>query len=364
LVHIGRNRMHKVDTYIRNSVLMAMLLVLLVLAGLDFLFTIFDELGGTNERYQTSDALLYVLLTFPRHVYDLLPMTALMGALIGLSVLASSNELVVMQTAGVKTQRIVWAVMKPAMLVMLAGLIIGEFIAPPLDLKAEVNKSIASSDEVVLSRFGNWQRDGDDFLHFNAMEPDGVLHGVSIYSFNEEQELTGNTVAESARYESSGWVLDNVRRTEFVQSDDGLQSVLEILETYRWDVDISPELLQLMIVDSYTLAISDLYRYAQRFVDQEQDATEYFLAFWEKVMQPFSTAVLVLVAISFIFGPLREATMGSRVFTAVSFGLLFIILQKLFRTVTLVYHFNPFVAVLIPIIFSAGLGFYLLRKAA
>jgi lipopolysaccharide export system permease protein len=356
--------MHKVDAYIRNSVLMAMLLVLLVLAGLDLLFTVFDELGGTNERYQTSDALLYVLLTFPRHVYDLLPMTALMGALIGLSVLATSNELVVMQSAGVKTVRIVWAVMKPAMLVMLAGLIIGEYIAPPLDLKAEVNKSIANSDELVLSPFGNWQRDGDDFLHFNAMEPDGVLHGVSIYSFNDNQELTANTIADSARYENSGWILEDVRRTAFVQNTDGAQSEIESYETYRWEVDISPELLQLMIVDSSTLAITDLYQYAQRFVDQDQDATEYFLAFWEKVMQPLSTGVLVLVAISFIFGPLREATMGSRVFTAVSFGLLFIILQKLFRTVTLVYHFNPFIAVLIPIIFSAGLGLYLLRKAA
>ncbi len=356
--------MHKVDAYIRNSVLMAMLLVLLVLAGLDLLFTVFDELGATNERYQTSDALLYVLLTFPRHVYDLLPMTALMGALIGLSVLATSNELVVMQSAGVKTVRIVWAVMKPAMLVMLAGLIIGEYIAPPLDLKAEVNKSIANSDELVLSPFGNWQRDDDDFLHFNAMEPDGVLHGVSIYSFNDNQELTANTIAESARYENSGWILEDVRRTAFVQNTDGAQSEIESYETYRWEVDISPELLQLMIVDSSTLAITDLYQYAQRFVDQDQDATEYFLAFWEKVMQPLSTGVLVLVAISFIFGPLREATTGSRVFTAVSFGLLFIILQKLFRTVTLVYHFNPFIAVLIPIIFSAGLGLYLLRKAA
>ena len=186
--------MQKFDAYIRNSVLMAMLLVLLVLAGLDFLFTIFDELGGTNERYQTADALQYVLLTFPRHVYDLLPMTALMGALIGLSVLASSNELVVMQAAGVKTERIVWAVMKPAMLVMLLGLILGEYITPPLDLRAEVNKTVANSDEVVLSNFGNWQRDGNEFLHFNAIEPGGVLHGVSIYSFNEEQKLNENIV--------------------------------------------------------------------------------------------------------------------------------------------------------------------------
>lgn len=356
--------MPKLDTYIRNSVLMAMVLVLLVLAGLDFLFTVFDELSGTNERYKTSDALQYVLLTFPRHVYDLLPITALIGSLIGLSVLASSNELVIMQAAGIKTRSIVWAVMKPAIFVMLAGLILGEYITPPLELRAEVGKTVANSDEVVLSNFGNWQRDGNDFLHFNAIEPGGILHGVSIYSFNEEQELTENIIAQSARYQNESWILEDIRRTLFTQSGDGLRSELQVLSELDWNVDLSPELLQLMIVDSDSLAISDLYRYARRSIEQGQDANAYLMGFWGKALQPLTTAVLVLVAISFIFGPLREATMGSRVFTAVSFGLLFIVLQQLFSTVALVYQLNPFFAVLTPILMSGCLGVYLLRKAA
>jgi lipopolysaccharide export system permease protein len=356
--------MHKFDAYIRNAVLMAMLLVLLVLAGLDFLFTVFDEMGGTNDRYQTADALNYVLLTFPRHIYELLPMTALMGSLIGLSILASSNELVVMQASGIKTGRIVWAVMKPAIVVMLIGLILGEFITPGLDLRAEVNKTIANSDEVVLSDFGNWQRDGNDFLHFNAIEPEGVLYGVSIYSFDENQELTANIIAERARYQEGGWLLEDVRRTRFTQTEEGVQSELQILQEENWDVDLSPALLQLMIVDSDSLAISDLYRYARRFVEQGQDASAYLMDFWKKVTQPLATAVLVLVAISFIFGPLREATMGSRVFTGVSFGLIFIILQQLFSTVGLVYQLNPFLAVMTPIFLTACLGAFLLRKAS
>ena len=356
--------MPKFDAYIRNSVLMAMLLVLLVLGGLDFLFTVFDELGGTNERYQTADALQYVLLTFPRHVYDLLPMTALMGSLIGLSILASSNELVVMQAAGVKTGRIVWAVMKPAILVMVIGLILGEYVTPSLDLRAEVNKTVANSNEVALSNFGDWQRDGNNFLHFNAIEPEGILHGVSIYSFNDDQKLIGNIKADTARYQSENWLLENVQTTTFTQSDDGLQSELQSLPVLAWDVDLSPELLQLMIVDSDSLSISDLYFYARRFIEQGQDASAYQMNFWEKALQPLATAALVLVAISFIFGPLREATMGSRVFTAVSFGLLFIILQQTFSTIGLVYQLNPFLAVLTPILMSGLLGVYLLRKAA
>ncbi len=356
--------MLKLDAYIRNTVLGSMMIVLLVLAGLDFLFTVFDELGGTNERYQTADALSYVFLTFPRHVYDLLPMTALMGSLIGLGILASSNELVVMQAAGVKVSRIVWAVMKPAALLIIAGLILAEYLAPPLELKAEVNKNIANSNVEILSSFGNWQREGDEFFHFNAIEPEGVLHGVSIYSFDENKVLLSNTFADEALYVDGTWLLKNVRRNIFKQSDNGLQSETVVHPELNWDVELSPELLQLLILDSFKLSISDLYKYAQRFEAQGQDATPYLLAFWEKAMQPMATAVLVLLAVSFIFGPLREATMGGRIFTAICFGLLFIVMQKLFSTVGLVFHFSPFFAVLTPIIMIAGVGAYLLKKAA
>ena len=86
--------------------------------------------------------------------------------------------------------------------------------------------------------------------------------------------------------------------------------------------------------------------------------------FWKKTLQPLTTAVLVLVAVSFIFGPLREATMGSRVFTAICFGLLFTILQRLVHNVALVYQFSPLTAVLLPLLLTALLGAWLFRRAA
>ena len=131
-----------------------------------------------------------------------------------------------------------------------------------------------------------------------------------------------------------------------------------------WDLDLTPDLLQVLIVAPDNMAISDLYRYAQRFERQGQDADSYYLSFWKKLLQPVTTAVLVLLAISFIFGPLRQATMGSRVFTAISFGLVFTILQNLVHSMSLVYQFAPLGAVLLPLVLCAGLGLYLLRRAA
>ena len=359
--------MIKIDRYIHNQVLLAMLVVLFVLGGLDLVFALVDEIGETDAVYSSMDAMKYVLFVFPRHIYELLPMTALIGALVGLGVLASSNELVILQASGIKVMRIVWAVMKPAMLVMFFGLILGEFVAPKLELQGELNRALARGEQVALSRYGHWQRDSEEFMHFNAIDPEGTLHGINIYSFTEQETLAGQINAESAYFKAEGeggyWLLQNGKESIFNTEENQAKSVITEFESKVWDVDLNPDLLKVLIIDPDKMSISDLYSYASRFENQGQDGSSYFLSFWKKVLQPITTAALVIVAVSFIFGPLRSATMGSKVFTAISFGIVFYLIQNLLSTVSLVYQLNPLVAVTVPIIFCLLLGSVLLRRA-
>jgi lipopolysaccharide export system permease protein len=357
--------MKKIDRYINNQVLLAMAVVLMVLAGLDFVFTLVDEIGETDGTYGAMDAIRYVIYVFPRHIYELLPMAALIGALIGLGILASSNELVVLQAAGIKVMRIVWAVMKPAILVMAFGLFLGEFIAPRLELQGELDRALARGEQVALSRYGHWQRDSNEFMHFNAIDPEGVLHGVSIYRF-DDQQLTGITTAETALYDDSEeggyWVLQNGDEIDFSDTDASLQADSFAFLEKSWPVNLTPDLLKVLIIDPDKMSISDLFQYAARFENQGQDGSAYLLSFWKKALQPLTTAALVIVAVAFIFGPLRSATMGSKVFTAICFGILFYLVQNLLSTVSLVYQLNPLLAVTVPIVFCLMIGLGLLKR--
>ena len=110
------------------------------------------------------------------------------------------------------------------------------------------------------------------------------------------------------------------------------------------------------------MSISDLFQYAGRFENQGQDGSAYLLSFWKKALQPLTTAALVIVAVAFIFGPLRSATMGSKVFTAICFGILFYLMQNLLSTVSLVYQLNPLIAVTVPIVFCLMIGLTLLKR--
>jgi lipopolysaccharide export system permease protein len=363
--------MPRLDRHIANHVLGAMAVVLLVLGGLDLLFTAVDELGDTSGSYGSSAALQYVAMTFPGHLYELLPMISLIGALVGLGLLATGNELVIMQAAGISVARIVLAVMKPALLVMLGGVLLGEYAAPVLELRAELNKAVASGEQVGLSRYGHWERDGNAFLHFNAMQPDGALQGVSLLEFDGQQRIVRSVEAARAVHTGNSapgrsvWTLEQGRELGFVHTEDGsVTSTQHDFASLPQTLDLTPDMLRVLIVDPDDMAMRDLWGHAGRFARQGQDASAYYLAFWKKVLQPVTTALLVLVAISFIFGPLRQATMGSRVFTAICFGLAFTILQRLMHNFALLYQLPPLLAILLPLLLTGLLGLHFFRRAA
>ncbi len=259
--------------------------VLMVLAGLDLVFTLVDEIGETEGTYQTWDAVRYVLFVFPRHIYELLPMTALIGSLAGLGILASANELVVLHASGMKVLRIVWSVMKPAIAVMALGLVLGEFIAPRLELAGELDRALARGEQVALSRYGHWRRDGNEFMHFNAIDPNGVLHrgqhlqfpGSTTDWYYHRRVGTLRRQFRQRSLDAAKW-----RRNCFNSAENNPSGQVFPFVEKSWSVELTPDLLKVLIIDPDKMSISDLYQYADRFENQGQDGSAYHLSFWKR----------------------------------------------------------------------------------
>lgn len=312
--------MVKLDRYIGSSVFMAILAVLGIILGLATLFAFIDEMGEISDTYTLVDVLSYVLLTAPRRMYEMLPMAALIGCLIGLGSLASNSELTIMRAAGVSIGRIVWAVMKPMLVLMLAGVLVGEYVAPPAETAAQANRSLAQgSGDAQSARHGLWHRQGDEFIHVNSVQPNGILYGVTRYRFDKERHMLSASFAKRANFENDHWQLSDVTTTLFHERSTEVVSTPQ----ERWDVALSPQLLNTVIMVPESLSISGLWSYIHYLADQGLNNGRYWLAFWVKVLQPLVTAALVLMAISFIFGPLRSVTLGQRVFTGVLVGFTF-----------------------------------------
>lgn len=353
-----------INRHIRKTVFLSMLVVLILTASINMVFSMAEELSDIGNDYTTTQVFIYVLRTLPTNIYELLPFSALGGALIGLGILASNNELVVIQSAGIPTWRIAWATMQPTLLIMILGLVVGEYVAPPLEQVAQSEKAVLQSGgEVVGGNQGTWQKIGSEFIYINAIAPGGEsLYGVTRYRLNQTRQLVSTSFAESARYVSGGdqsyWELANVVETVIGTAQISTREYLLV----DWPVDLSPELLSVLLVPPQRQSVSGLYRFSRYFENEGLEADSYFLAFWKKLLQPVSTGALVILAMSFVFGPLREATSGFRIFVAICAGLGFTIVQRLLEPASLIYGFSPLIAVLLPAMLCILLGMFMLRR--
>ncbi|MFJ3048858.1 MULTISPECIES: LPS export ABC transporter permease LptG [Pseudomonas nitroreducens/multiresinivorans group] len=354
--------MRKLDRYIGTTVFVSILAVLGVILGLAELFAFVDQLGQISDTYTLGEALKFVLLTAPSRGYDMLPMAALIGCLVGLGTLASNSELTIMRAAGVSLQRIVWAVMKPMLVLMFAGILVGEYVIPYTETAAQSGRALAQSGNgSQSSKSGLWHRQGHEFIHINVVRPDGVLLGVTRYDFDENRRLQTASFARQAVFENNQWQLQDVSTTVLHAAEKRSEVVSKPSEA--WNIQLSPQLLNTVVMEPEALSITGLWDYIHYLQDQGLSSNRYWLAFWTKILQPLVTAALVLMAISFIFGPLRSVTLGQRVFTGVLVGFTFRIAQDLLGPSSQVFNFPPLLAVLVPAAICAFLGTLLLKRA-
>lgn len=351
---------NRLERYIGRHVLSAIAIVLLVVVGLDLLSALIDELDRIGDRYRFSDMLFYLMLTTPRRIYEMLPLSALVGCLIGLGSLASQSELTVMRAAGFSTVRIVLAVFKPVLVLMVLELVLGQFIAPATERLALSGRAVAmAGDGILHTDEGAWHRDGNEFIHIAAVEPGGIIHGITRYRFDESEGLLRSSYARTGDATDDGWILHDLKETRFV----GGRTEAGTLNEEHWVTGLTPELLSVIIVEPSDLSITGLARYAGYLEEQGVNPDSYRLAFWSKLLQPLSIAALVLIGVSFIFGPLRNVTAGQRVIAGVIGGVCFKFAQDILGPASSVFGFAPFLAVLLPILICFAIGFLLLRRA-
>ncbi len=352
--------MSHLDRYIAKVVILSVLAVLGILLALDMVVAIIDEFKGKEGDYGTPQVFMYVLMTVPKRIYTIAPLAVLIGSLLGLGMLANNSELTVMRAVGMSVARIGWAAIKPAMLFVVAVLLLGEFVVPKTENYAQSQRALAeSSGEAVSSKYGYWHREGDTYMHFNTVLPGGVLYGVTQYVF-VEKELQQSLFAEKAIFQGDHWVLQKVKHSDL--SENKVEAGQE--PTLRWDTELTPEVLKVVVVDPADLSILGLHTYTNYLKEQELDPKRYLLAFWKKVLQPLAIIVMVLVALSCIFGPLRSVTMGYRVFAGIILGVLFRYTEDFLGPASIVFGFEPVLASVFPIAIFAVAAAVLLKRAA
>lgn len=354
--------MRRLARHIGSTVFSSVFLALCIIVGLDVIAAVIDETGAIQRNYHFSDVLVYVSTKLPSTINEYIPFSTLIGCIYGMGLLAGNSEVTVMRASGVSLLRIVYFVMRPVLVFILIGATIGEYLTPYLDQRADGTREyLRKGSSVQDSAAGLWIREGSEFMHFNAVFPGGVLYGVTRYQFDSDQKLEQASFSSRATYNASEdfWVEENVSITRFTEN----KTVTEKQITRDWRSELSPEILTVNVLPPASLPITTLDNHIGFLQQQNADTALYELAYWQKLLQPFIIFGLVLVAISFVFGPLRDSTMGFRIFIGVLIGISFKMIQDLLGPFSIVFGFPVIYAVVIPIVLCSAIGLCLIRRS-
>lgn len=347
--------------YLAREILSATALVLLAFVGLFAFFDFINELEDVGKGgYTLYQAFVYVLLSLPALVYELMPIAVLIGSLYALATLARHSEITVMRASGMSNLVLMRTLGLIGGVFVAFTFLVGEYLAPPAATAAQEWKLNATNATVSQQlRSGLWVKDGRLVINVRTLMPDRSMRNARVYTFNDNYELVSIAEAKRGVYDGSGeWKLLEVSRTRFL----GDRTEVEVLPEIGWRSDLTPEVLGVLMVSPEHMPFDKLWAYISHLRDNNQSADRFEIALWKKMVYPF--AVLVMMALAMPFGFIHDRMGGAsaRIFVGVMLGVAFHLLNGLFSNLGMINAWPPLLAALTPsLIFLAAAGYMLHR---
>ena len=361
--------MKTVRRLIYGECLSAIALVALGFLALFFFFDLVDELqylGRNNglsnaaDVYQIRHALLYVALLIPNHLYELLPISVLIGTIFVMARLAQSSEYTILRTSGLGPWRALKLLLALGAFFAVLSFVVGDYVAPASERLAQLLKG-RYQDRITVGQTGAWlkekQGNASFVVNVKALTPDNAMKGVRIFEFNAKGLVTSTTQAPLATFGNGNtWILQQPARTDFiVPTTSGTQAGTSAAQVKRtnpdsteWRTDLTAEMVSVALLKPERMGTIDLYNYVRHLDANGQTAQRYEIEFWKKVFYPLSCLVMVMLALPFAYLHFRSSGTASYVFAGVMIGISFFLLNNVFGDIGNLRNWVPWMAAATP----------------
>jgi len=349
-----------IDRYIARVITTGTLTALLLVVGLDVFFSLISQIDDVGKGdYTLLKMLTTVVLTIPGGMYELFPVAALLGSLMGMGMLASNSELIAMRASGLSIWRIVLSVMQAGVIMLIVAVFTGEFVAPVAEQYAQQLRASATDTRVTfMGNRGLWVRDDKLFIHARKVISDNALGDLTVYEFGDDAKLKVATRAAHARYRKGQWVLRKVRQSKF-----GKDSVeVSYTEKLARDSLLTPELLGIVVLKPENMSARDISQFMTYLDDNGLNSQQYRYALLSRFITPLSALVMLFISVPFVFGGLRSVSAGQRIFIGVLVGFGFYILSQIAGQMGRVYNLDPLLATLTPSVIFLLIGIRAVRR--
>lgn len=343
--------MRTIRRLIYAEVLYAVLFVSIGFLSLFFFFDFVEELpnlGKGIEPYRLTQALLFVALRIPNHLYELLPIAVLIGTIFVMARLAQSSEYTILRTSGLGPWRALRTLLMLGLVFTFLTFAAGDYLAPLADRTGQLLKA-RMQGRLTVGQTGAWLKERQRYNSFNvnvgALTPEGDMQNVRIFEADSRGFLVSITQAPLARFGDDGaWQLQDAERSEFNPGNDSSRIERLKLPRYRWPTEITPEMVSVALLKPDRMSTIALFQYIRHLEANAQTSQRYEIEFWRKVFYPLSCLVMVVLALPFAYLHFRSGGITTYVFGGVLIGISFFLLNNVFGYIGNLRDWWPWVA--------------------
>ena len=365
-----------IGRYLVRQIALGIAFVLFGFLGLFAFFDLVNELDDLGRgTYRIQHAIAYVALSLPGHVYELMPIAALIGAIYALAQFASHSEFTAMRAAGMGRAVALRSVLSFGVGLAALTALIGEGVTPAAEGFAQKLRLTALGTAVGGQfRSGMWIKDtlrdsggtplALRFINIGALLPDASLSKLQIFEFDPAFTLKAVTQAERASWiGESGWMLAGIEETQFEsgRTADGLPTLsarkVDVAERL-WPSELSPDIVRVAMLEPDRMSLLALIQYTRHLRENRQSAERYEIALWRKVVYPLAVVVMMALALPFGYLQVRAGSIGYKVFAGIMLGVVFHFLNGLFSHLGLLNTWPPWLSVSLPswVAFAVAFG--------
>ena len=345
--------------YLAREIVSSILLIMVALLAMFSFFDLIQELESVGKgTYGIGQVLLFVLLSAPGHVYEVVPVAVLVGTMYALGQFSRYSELIVLRVSGVSISSIGLGLLRVGLLFALLTFVIGELVTP-LSEKTAQRLRIKATDSVVAQDFrsGLWVKDGSSFVNVETVSADAGLLNIHIYEFDDAFRLRTITNAKSAHFTGDGWQLKQVSQTFFGQQNKVL---IKHFPEATWKSLIRPELLNVLLVTPEKMSAWNLYSYINHLSANKQNTSRYEIALWSKMAYPLACLVMVVLALPFGFLQQRSGAASTKIFAGIMLGIVYQVLNRVFVHLGLLNDWSPLFSAVVPTLLFLSAGLFML----
>ncbi len=352
------------DRYIVKTMAFYTLATMLVWLGIYAFFSFLKEVKFIGQAdYTIFEATKYVILDIPAVMYSHSSVIILLGSLLALGYLASTSQLVVIRSAGVSIMQISSIVVRTALMFIAIVIFIGELVAPITTEYAKNSRAKALGQNMAFkNQQGFWLKDSGFFIHVKKNFDGKLFQDVTLIKLRSPDALDSIVHSDSATSNRNNLELSqsihyqlgkNGKLTTFSQNN---------FEKYNVQISFNQKLIVNLKKNPRELSTWHLYQQI-RFLTKNNLTTDIFeVEIYKRLIRPITLIAMILFSMLFVFGSLRDASLGKKIFLGLMVSLFFELASRIGGVLSLRFDYNHFLSASIPTLVVLAFVWVLLKK--